>query len=75
MERDQYSISSLIIEKFTEKNKSSVRVYMGKREIFFFKSKIKDEPFWEEHDNEKACWNQKHVDHYACTDDRILQRN
>jgi hypothetical protein len=42
MERDQYSISSLIIEKFTEKNKSSVRVCMGKREncfSFYFKKK------------------------------------
>jgi hypothetical protein len=35
-----------------------VCVWGRERIVFLFifkKSKIKDEPFWEEHDNEKAC--------------------
>ena len=57
-------------------NKSSVLSSVYGEESFFVE-KVEDEPFWEEHDNEKVCWNyQKHLDHYAWTDDdHILRRN
>jgi hypothetical protein len=38
-------------------------------------AKIKDKPLQGEEDYEKVCWYQKHIDHHACPDDHILQRN